>query len=1013
MILLTADEMADSTGFQRSAIANANGLHNGGYPVVVLSFRASPNNSAPMQPLRLLDADIPVLPLQMLAADGGRLLHGDHKSAETLKFAGKSIEYSANQLAVLRQINSMLSEADTIIFTDPAHALAFHRSLKGDALRPRTVLQIRGGSGVDSDLPDLVNEARGSVSRIQTNSIDRLNQVIPLVGEDDVFYVPDFSHLERGNAKPRGIDGINVTLVAPLDPIKNQLDAVRALSLIGDESVHLSFSGTAKPTDPYVIAVKYLISALGLEDRVHLLGPSTTHDAYATADIVLSTSLAEDGPAAFVEAARRGIPQVSYDVPFGPRDVIDIDRSGAIIPVGDVTQAARHLSRLATDHNLRRSFGEHASRIFQERFSSEKVLDRYREMIAPGPDSRAELVSAFATDGVDPFNIDQISHRFYNVGQHSTHHVKVPGRIYDVALENRDRVRRPRLLLHTPGATHILFYASAVENITFTTSPGSSERHYLGSTVGQNGFEVRPLLRRDAGYSHGVPSAVENIQAAIGGAGMIQRHPRRPITSGVDNFGVPINSPGGVVVKNDGTPSAPHVLIRGEYDRVDLRDGAGFRHVQAHFTYGELFDRVCEAEREYGLLDQTAHDGVHIWELGRPALILQLCEAFGLYGTGANTPGIPPDDTYIGPKRLTAAPTARKVVFGFPRRGGSTFRTDAFQDDETLFIVPPEPNAYPDVTDSNLVFPIHEYNKWHAEWHAQRRNLKLPKVDARPFEEALQRALGIRVSLESHLQGRLEKFVAEREFFTPVFERVQPEEVLITQSHSRAGVSAAAKRAGALVSDIQYALTSRYHPGFWFGDTPRHGATRLYAWSEFWAERTNAYQDHRIVPRRQPELVAALGADANESPSWDVCVISQPPVFRRMAAFIGELVRERPELSVVIAPHPSQRTLDGESSAQRAVMDAQLAAAGIEGQVSIATTDVLETIRRSRICLGVSSTSLYEAVALNRPTYVIPAPSYEYVREDVESGLFRLANSPHDLIPYEVPDTRRTIFGLS
>src|SRR5699024_3380152 len=141
---------------------------------------------------------------------------------------------------------------------------------------------------------------------------------------------------------------------------------------------------------------------------------------------------------------------------------------------------------------------------------------------------------------------------------------------------------------------------------------------------------------------------------------------------------------------------------------------------------------------------------------------------------------------------------------------------------------------------------------------------------------------------------------------TPVFERVQPEEVLIASSHWWAGISAAAARSGARVSDIQYALTSRYAPSFWFGQKPHHGATRFYTWSDFWAERTNVYDEHVVVPRDQPELEAAVEDPPSDEPTWDVCVISQPRVLRRILAFVQELVRERPDLRVVIAPHPAR-----------------------------------------------------------------------------------------------------------
>src|SRR5699024_6486059 len=99
-------------------------------------------------------------------------------------------------------------------------------------------------------------------------------------------------------------------------------------------------------------------------------------------------------------------------------------------------------------------------------------------------------------------------------------------------------------------------------------------------------------------------------------------------------------------------------------------------------------------------------------------------------------------------------------------------------------------------------------------------------------------------------------------------------------------------------------------------------------------------------------------------------------------------------------PHP----------AQRQIIPRELAAAGLDSQVDIAAEDTLTTISRSRLSVGTFSTSLWESAALGRPTYVIEVPGHEVTLQDMESGLFRLARTPHDLVPYVVPETRHRIF---
>lgn len=1095
MILICTNELAGTTGYHKAVVELANGLHRLGYPVAVVGFLGDSDGSARMLPTWPLDLDIQAVPLQTLAAEGGRLLHRNYHPVLTGAVASLKYAFTANHLAALRQVNASLSADDTIIFTSPVQALAFQHALGGVAHNPQTILQIHGDYLHFSELWQVLMEARGVIDRLQTVAEGLRAQFIPTFHEQDVVSIPNF-HGESGSPVERvEHDGVNVVLPASFQPLKNQLDAVRALSLIDDESVHLTLWGRINKLNPYFVEVDQLVESLGLTDRVHLPGFGSEHDVYSTADVVLMTSRSEGFGYPLIEAAHHGLPTVAYDFEFGPREAIDDGKSGFIVPLGDVAKLAERLTELAADGPLRRTFGERGQEIYAERFSHAAIAEKYRRVLGSSQNA-IDLAKVFGGDELEPVGMAEIRHRLRHVGGRPVHQVTVASRVqlHDIEIDNGERVVAPKVQ-HTSAATLIEFHAEGDEVISYVTAPGSTDRHYLANTAGAE-LEVLPYLRRDATYGDGTPpvadavfaasdgekrltvgavsrgfsslalnaprhvawkirqgadpatpaapvaeqqtappapsesrpsgqasktpspSALGRLAASLGNvtiaSGMraagreratptrreIGRHPRFPVTSGVDNFGLPINQPGGVVVRNAGTVRRPIISIKGEYDSLTLRDGAGQHRIAPPFSYGEMFERICTAERDHGLFDIATADGVHLWELGRSALIVQLAEALGMWGS-APAIGTPVADVYNGSKRLTAAPPARRVVFDYARRGGSDYRTAAFRDESTMFVVQPEPDGYPEVDEHNLVYPLHEFNEWRKSPRRRWTQSRTPDVDPRPFDQALGDALGIRVDVGSHLRTRLANFIDQRDFWTPVFERVQPEEVLIVSSHWWSGVSAAAQRAGALVSDIQYAETGKHHPTFWFGGQPRHGATRLYAWSELWAERTNVHQEHVIVPRQQPEFSEAASRSDVAAPIWDICVISQPRVLRRILAYLQCVVRARPGLRIVIAPHP----------AQRQVMARELAAAGLTGKVSISAEDTLTTVQRAEVCVGGYSTSIWEAAALGRPVYVIPVPGHELTLPDIESGLFRLAASPDDLVPFEVPEIRHAIFG--
>lgn len=1131
MILICTNEIAGATGYHKSVVQLANGLHGAGYSVALLGFLGPSDGSARALPLWPLHPGVPAFALQTLAADGGRLLHRNYHLALSGHLGSTPYGFTANQLAVLRELNAALTPEDTIVFTSAVQALAFQSALETDERRPRTVLQIHGDYLHHSFLWDLLRETRGVIDRLQTVADGLRAQFVPTFDDADVVYVPNFPGDDGTVVETVEHDGVNIALPASFQARKNQLDAVRALALVDDESVHLTLWGGVNRRNPYLVEVEDLITSLGLGDRVHLPGFGTEKDVYSTADIVLMTSLSEGFAYPLIEATYQGRPTVAYDFDFGPRESIDDGDSGFLVPQGDVERLAARLAELAADPEMRARFGAQARAIFDERFATAAVAERYRAMLGPESGNAVDLVKLFSTEGSDPVPAAAITHRQRRLGPRRVHQVTVSSavQLHDVRLDDGRRVTTPRVH-STGGATRIEFDGGGAEVLSYATAPGSPERFYLASSTADHEFQVLPYLRRDADYGDGTPPVTDTVFAAAGGlrrmaprelgpaalallrkarrdvewkvrqvassrsaasrkgtspapvpavgqtegptppaplgpvpapsttaaatssatggstataatepsskvspsvlrtarrlvtvysatainavAGLakapggstrreLPRHPRYPVVSGEDNFGTPINQHGGVAVRNSGTPARPTVTVKGEYDWLVLRDAATERRVEPPFEYGEFFERFCAAEREHQLFERTTSDGTHVWELGRAALVIQLAEALGYWGAGPAI-GTPLRDEYEGAKRLTTAPPARRVVFDYARRGQSGYRTAAFRDDETMFIVQPEPDGYPEADDTNVTYPLHEFNQWRSDWRRRWAHQRVPDVDARPFEEALTRELGIRVDLGTHLRNRLVKFVDERDFWTPVFERVRPEEVLIPASHWLPGISLAAMRAGARVSDVQYADTGSYHPTFWFGGTPRYGASRFYAWSELWASRTNVFQEHVITPRRQPELRAALDADDVLPPTWDVCVISQARVLRRMIAFVADVVRERPGLRVVIAPHPTQRL----------TMESDLAAAGLAGKVTVSPHDTLSTIQRSAICVGGYSTSMWEAAALGRPTYTIPLPGYELTLQDVESGLFRVARSPHDLVPYEVPAARRDIFTV-
>ncbi|MFI2367136.1 glycosyltransferase family 4 protein [Streptomyces sp. NPDC018833] len=122
------------------------------------------------------------------------------------------------------------------------------------------------------------------------------------------------------------------------------------------------------------------IDELGLYNEIHLMGPhSPIEPEWAKGVIAASTSRHESFGMTLVEAMRCGVPMVSTDCDYGPREIIEDGVDGMLVPVGDAHAVARALLRLIDDEDLRRRMAAAAVRNAR-RFDPGVVTKQYEAL---------------------------------------------------------------------------------------------------------------------------------------------------------------------------------------------------------------------------------------------------------------------------------------------------------------------------------------------------------------------------------------------------------------------------------------------------------------------------------------------------------------------------------------------------------------------------------------------------------------------------------------------------------
>jgi glycosyltransferase involved in cell wall biosynthesis len=154
-----------------------------------------------------------------------------------------------------------------------------------------------------------------------------------------------------------------------------QLVDVFAASKIAN--AHLVIVGDGPDAQPIAERAR----ALGISDRVHLLGQVSDEQKYAAlsiADAFVSTSQHEGFGLVYLEAMAQGLPIVCYDR-GGQTDFLTSGESGFVVPLNNESEFSESLVRLHSDVDARKDYGtRNLARV--EQFFIDTCAARYEEI---------------------------------------------------------------------------------------------------------------------------------------------------------------------------------------------------------------------------------------------------------------------------------------------------------------------------------------------------------------------------------------------------------------------------------------------------------------------------------------------------------------------------------------------------------------------------------------------------------------------------------------------------------
>ena len=217
-----------------------------------------------------------------------------------------------------------------------------------------------------------------------------------LVNEDHIALVPngvdlvrlakaraEFSRLQFTQSMSIPAECLLVGSIGELRTLKRYDDFLRAAAIVSRQvpQSHFIIAGVDTSASGAIRKqLENLASQLRIESRVHFLGWLDDAEKLLCAlDVFVSASETESFGLALAEAMAAGTAVVATETE-GSREVVEDQRTGLLVPIGDIERLAESIVMLLADENKRSQLSRQARESINLRFSLNRMVDEIEKI---------------------------------------------------------------------------------------------------------------------------------------------------------------------------------------------------------------------------------------------------------------------------------------------------------------------------------------------------------------------------------------------------------------------------------------------------------------------------------------------------------------------------------------------------------------------------------------------------------------------------------------------------------
>ena len=252
-------------------------------------------------------------------------------------------------------------------------------------------------------------------------------------------------------------------------------------------------------------------------------------------------------------------------------------------------------------------------------------------------------------------------------------------------------------------------------------------------------------------------------------------------------------------------------------------------------------------------------------------------------------------------------------------------------------------------------------------------------ADDRGISTALRELTGVHVPVGALLAREIPKHHRLRALYRALLRRHRIKTVYIVVAYFHQHIVGAARDLGIRVVELQHGAISQYHLGYSYPGRPpvAHQPDELWCFGSYWTDVADLPAGMRTEVVGAPFLPAPGPKDPRR-----VVFLSQGTVGAELVHVAEEVAKEHPELEVLYRLHPSERESD------------YTIPPGVQLSTGGSTLDLLASATYQ---VGVSTTALFEGMALGCRTAVANLPGHEYLEPAIAKGHALLMTRPSDL----------------